>query len=106
MIFELRYTMLDAVQAVVMCFYTKQPDYKTAPEFLEKLVVEKKLEKEYIDKFKELDKLWKDIDHKEIKEVTTDHLNNALRISRQVIDRMKQLLPNDLCGEELPETED
>jgi len=105
MIFELRYTMLDAVQAVVMYYYKKQPDYKAAPEFLEKLVAEKKLEKEYIEKFKELDKLWKDIDHKEIKEVTTEHLEKALQISKQVIDRMKKLLPTDLTGEELPETE-
>jgi len=103
MIFELRYTMLDAVQAVVMHYYKKQPDYKAAVEFLEKLVAEKKLEAEYVEKFKELDKLWKDIDHKEIKEVTTAHLETALRVSKEVIDRMKQMLPKDLLGEELPE---
>jgi len=103
MIFELRYTMLDAVQAVVMHYYKKQPDYKAAVEFLEKLVAEKKLEQDYITKFKDLDKLWKDIDHKEIKDVTTEHLEKALQLSKQVIDRMKQLLPKDLLGEELPE---
>lgn len=105
MIFELRYTMLDIVQAVVMYFYKKQPDYKAAPEFLEKLVKEKKLEKVYVEKFKELDKLWKDIDHKEIKEVTTEHLEKALILAKEMIDRFKKLLPEEIRGEELPEEE-
>jgi predicted nucleotidyltransferase len=103
MIFELRYTMLDIVQATVMYFYKKQPDYKAAPGFLEKLVKEKKLEKVYIDKFKELDQLWKDIDHKVIKNVTTEHLERALVLAKEMIDRFKKLLPEEIRGEELPE---
>jgi len=106
MIFELRYTMLDIVQATVMYFYKKQPDYKAAPEFLEKLVKEKKLEKVYIDKFKELDQLWKDIDHKVIKNVTTEHLERALVLAKEMIDRFKKLLPEEIRGEELPQTEE
>jgi len=106
MIFELRYTMLDIVQAVVMYFYKKQPDYKTAPEFLEKLVKEKKLEKGYIEKFKELDQLWKDIDHKVIKDVTTENLDRALVLAKEMIDRFKKLLPAEILGEELPQTDD
>ena len=102
MVFELRYTALDIVQAVVMHYYKETPDYKKAPEFLEKLVKQKKLEKEYVDKFVQLDKLWKDIDHGDIKEVTTDHLNDALELSKDMIDRMKKLLPKDFVGEELP----
>lgn len=102
MVFELRYTTLDIVQAVVMHYYKETPDYKKAPEFLEKLVKQKKLEKEYADKFVQLDKLWKDIDHGEIKEVTTDHLNEALELAKSMIDRMKKLLPKDFIGEELP----
>jgi predicted nucleotidyltransferase len=106
MIFELRYTMLDIVQAVVMYFYKKQPDYKTAPEFLEKLVKEKKLEKVYIEKFKELDQLWKDIDHKVIKDVTSENLDRALVLAKEMIDRFKKLLPAEVLGEELPQTDD
>ncbi len=101
MVFELRYTSLDIVQAVVMYYYKETPDYKKAPEFLERLVKENKLEKEYVDKFVEMDKLWKDIDHGVIKEVTTDHLKHALGLSKSLIDRMKKLLPHDLTGEEL-----
>ncbi len=104
LIFDLRYTMLDMVQAVVMHYYKETPDYKKAPEFLEKLVKQKKLEKRYVDMFVKLDKLWKDIDHNEIKEVTTDHLDEALKITEDVIERMKKLLPKDFVGEELPKS--
>jgi predicted nucleotidyltransferase len=105
MIFELRYTATDIVQAVIMHYYKAQPDQKVIPEFLEKLVAEKKLEKEYVDKFKELDKLWKDIDHKVIKEVTAEHLEKALNLTKEMIDRFKKLLPAEIIGEELPDIE-
>jgi len=105
MIFELRYTATDIIQAVVMYFYKKQPDAKAIPEFLEKLVKAKKLEKVYISKFNELDKLWKDIDHKIIKEVTTEHLGRALQLAKDIIDRFKKLLPKEVVGEELPQVE-
>jgi predicted nucleotidyltransferase len=105
MIFELRYAATDAIQAVIMYFYKAQPDQKAIPEFLEKIVAEGKLEKEYIEKFKELDKLWKDIDHKVVKEVSADYLEKALKLARDIIDRFKGLLPEDIKGEELPEVE-
>jgi len=105
MIFELRYTATDIIQAVIMNYYKAQPDQKAIPEFLEKLVKEKKLEKEYIDKFKELDKLWKDIDHKIIKHVTSEYLEKALKLTKEIIDRFKELLPEEIRGEELPEIE-
>ncbi len=101
MIFELRYTALDIIQAVVMYHYKQTPDYKKAPEFLRKLVVEKNLESEYVDKFIELDKLWKDIDHGDIKEVTTQHFEHALQLSKSIIEGMKKLLPKDFVGEEI-----
>jgi predicted nucleotidyltransferase len=103
MIFELRYAATDAIQAVVMYYYKAQPDQKAIPEFLEKLVEEGKLEKEYIEKFKELDKLWKDIDHKVVKEIDANYLDKALNLAKEIIDRFKQLLPEDIKGEELPE---
>ncbi|MEM7814383.1 MAG: nucleotidyltransferase domain-containing protein [Candidatus Aenigmatarchaeota archaeon] len=105
MIFELRYAATDIIQAVVMHYYKAQPDQKAIPEFLEKLVEEKKLEKEYIEKFKELDKLWKDIDHKIVKEVDAAYLERALKLTKEIIDRFKQLLPEELKSEELPEVE-
>lgn len=103
MIFELRYCASDIIQAVIMYYYKAQPDLKAIPGFLEKFVNEKKLEKEYIDKFKELDQMWRDIEHKRIKEVTTEHLEKGLVLAKEIIDRIKKLLPKDLLLEELPE---
>jgi predicted nucleotidyltransferase len=105
MIFELRYTAMDIIQAAIMYFYKATPDYKAAPEYLEKMVKDKKLEKLYVEKFKELDGLWRSIDHKEIKEVTTEHLEKALVLSKEIIVRFKKLLPKNIIGEELPELE-
>lgn len=102
MIFELRYIAMDIIQAVVMYYYKQQPDAKAIPEFLEKLVNERKLEKEYIEKFKELDKLWKDIDHKIIKEVELEHLKKAKELAKDIFGRFKKLLPKEII-EEVPE---
>jgi len=102
MIFDLRYCATDIIQAVVMYFYKAQPDQKAIPEYLERLVKEKNLEPKYIEKFKELDKLWKDIDHKITKDVTAEHLEKALKLSREIIDRFKEFLPEHLREEEEP----
>lgn len=103
MIFELRYAATEIIQAVVMYYYKTQPDQKAIPEFLEKLIQEKKLEKEYKGKFEELNKLWKDIDHKIIEDVTPQHLERALNLTKEIIDRFKSLLPEEIKSEELLE---
>ncbi len=105
MIFELRYTAMDSIQAVVMYHFKAQPDYKDATKYLEKLVKLKKLEKKYVDMFSELNQLWKDIDHKQIKEVKAEHLERALKITKEIIERMKKLIPKEILGEELPSEE-
>ncbi len=102
MIFDLRYSVLDIIQAVVMYHYKATPDYKKAPEYMEKLVKEKQLEKSYIDKFKELEALWKKIDHKEIKDATPQHLETALKLANDIITRFKSMIPKEIIGEDLP----
>ncbi len=104
-IFDLRYTAMDMMQAAVMHHYKSQPDFKAIIPYLEKFVKEKKLEKIYIGKFEQLDKLWKAIDHKEIKEVTPQHLQKAIDLTKELIDRFKKLIPKDIVGEELPQEE-
>ena len=104
-IFDLRYTAMDMMQAAVMYHYKAQPDYKAIIPFLERFVKEKKLEKIYISKFEQLDKLWKAIDHKEIKDVSPEHLDTALKLSKELIDRFKKLIPKDIVGEDFPEEE-
>ena len=102
MIFDLRYSVLDIIQAVAMYHYKATPDYKKAPEYMEKLVKEKQLEKSYIDKFKELEALWKKIDHKEIKDATPQHLETALKLANDIITRFKSMIPKEIIGEDLP----
>lgn len=102
MIFDLRYSVLDIIQAAVMYHYKATPDYKKAPEYMEKLVKEKQLEKSYIDKFKELDALWKKIDHKEVKDATPQHLETALKLANDIITRFKSMIPKEIIGEDLP----
>jgi len=105
MIFDLRYTAMDMIQSAVMYFYKAQPDFKDVGKYLEKFVKEKKLEPEFIKKFEELDKLWKDIDHKVIKEVTAEHLDKAIKLTKEIIERFKKMIPKEILGEELPEME-
>jgi predicted nucleotidyltransferase len=102
MIFDLRYAATDACQSVIMYYYKTTPDQKHMAEELEKLVKEKKLEREYIDKFNELNKLWKDIEHEVIKNVEPKHLENAMRLAKDIIERMRKLLPKDLSEIDLP----
>jgi len=98
MIFELRYAATDICQAVIMYYYKERPDQKAIPGFLKKLVEEKGLEEEYVEKFVELDKLWKDIDHGEIEKVEMKHLERAMQLAEDIIERLKLLLPEELKG--------
>ena len=102
MIFDLRYAATDACQSVIMYYYKTTPDQKHMPEELQKLIKEKKLEPVFIKKFEELDKLWKDIEHKRIKKVGAEHLNKAMKLASEIIERMKKLLPKDLTESDLP----
>jgi uncharacterized protein len=103
MVFDLRYTAMDMIQAAVMYHYKTQPDYKTVVEYLQKFVDANKLEPEWIAKYQQLDKMWKDVDHKVVKEVTPEYLGRAMQLSKELIERFKKLVPKDLVGEELPE---
>jgi len=99
LVFELRYAALDSCQAVAMYFYKEQPDAKAVPSFLKKLVKEKKLEKNYVKKFKKLNKLWKDIDHKKIKNIDGKYLDEALTLSKEIVEKMNSLLPEDMTSD-------
>jgi predicted nucleotidyltransferase len=101
-VFDLRYATTDICQAVVMHHYKETPDQRRMPDFLTKLVDEGKLESEYIDKFNELNKLWKDIDHKIVKKAEAKHLEKATELSEEIIERMKKLLPKELLDVDVP----
>ncbi len=96
MIFDLRYAATDACQSVIMHYYQETPDPRHMSDLLNKLVSEKKLEKIFIEKFEELNQLWKDIDHEKIKKVEVQHLQKAMSLAVDLIERMKKLLPKEL----------
>lgn len=95
MVFDLRYSASDIIQAVVMHFYKQQPDQKEFPKWLERLVKEGKLEDEWIEKWVELNKLWKDLEHGK-REMSVKELGKALALTQQIIDRFKKLIPEDI----------
>ena len=98
-VFDLRYCASDAIQAVVMHYYKTQPDPKEIPKYLEKMISEGKIEKEFLEKWKEIDKLWKDIDHQVVKEVSGEYLQKALSLTQEIIERFKKLLPKEILEE-------
>ncbi|MBL7169888.1 MAG: nucleotidyltransferase domain-containing protein, partial [Candidatus Aenigmarchaeota archaeon] len=101
-VFDLRYAATDICQAVIMHYYKETPDHKRMPTALEKLVKEHGLEKEYIEKYKRLDKLWKDLDHKIVKKPTPEYVAKADKLSREIIERLTKLLPKDLQKPDIP----
>jgi len=100
LVFELRYAALDACQAVAMHHYKEQPDARGVPAMLKKLAKDGKLEAKYVKKFSELNKLWKDIDHKKIENIDGKYLDEALTLSQDIVERMRKLLPKDIRGED------
>ena len=99
MIFDLRYCASDMIQAVVMYYYKTQPDPKEISKYLEKMVEDGKIEREFLEKWKDIDKLWKDIDHQVVKEVNGEYLQKAMEITREIIERFKKLLPKEILEE-------
>lgn len=99
MVFDLRYSVLDSCQAVIMYYYKAQPDHHDIPKYLERMVQEGKLENEWLEKFDKINKLWKDIDHKVVKEIDGVYLNEALKLAKEFFERMKKLLPQEILGD-------
>ncbi len=79
--------------------YKEQADPKDIPKYLEKMINENKIEKEFLDKWNELNKLWKDIDHQIAKEIDANYLQRALNLTKEIIERFKQLIPKEIMEE-------
>lgn len=99
MIFDLRYCGSDVIQAVIMYVYKQQPDPKEIGNYLKKMIEEGRLEEEWLKKWEDLNKMWKDIDHKVVSEVDGKYLQTALDLTKQIIDRFKKFLPTELTEE-------
>lgn len=99
MVFELRYAALDICQAAAMHFHKEQPDAKNMPKLLKKLVKENGLEQSYVKKFEKLNKLWKDIDHGNVKDIDAKYVDKAMVLANDIFERMNKMLPKDLRSE-------
>ncbi|MCX8178847.1 MAG: nucleotidyltransferase domain-containing protein [Candidatus Aenigmarchaeota archaeon] len=96
MIFDLRYSATDICQSVIMYKYKEAPDQKHMSEYLQRLVKEKLISATIIEKFERLNKIWKDIDHNITKDVTIDHLKEAIELCKYINAEMKKLLPDEI----------
>jgi predicted nucleotidyltransferase len=93
LIFDLRYCATDMAQAAIMYHFKEQPDPKEIPKFLEKFVKDGKLKEEYLNKYNELNELWKNIEHGKIKEVGIEHLRKAMELAEKLVEGFKKLIP-------------
>jgi len=98
-IFDLRYCASDIIQATVMFLYRAQPDPKEIGSYLKKMVEEGKLEEEWVNKWEEINKLWKDVEHKIIEEIDGNYLQKALSLAIEIINRFRKFLPKELLEE-------
>jgi predicted nucleotidyltransferase len=98
-IFDLRYCCSDIIQAVVMYYYKTQPDPKEISSYIEKMIKEGKIEREFLEKWKEIDKLWKDVEHQTVKEVDGIYLQKALNLTKEIMEMFNKLLPKEILEE-------
>lgn len=99
LIFDLRYSVTDIAQAAIMHNFKEQPDPKDIPKFLQKFIEKKELEIEYLEKYNELNKIWKKIEHEGV-EVTVLHLDSAMKLAEDLVNRFKKLIPSEMLKEE------
>jgi len=98
-VFDLRYCASDMIQAVVMYYYKTQPDPKEIPKYLERMIEEGKIEREFLEKWNEIDRLWKDVDHQVVREISGEYLQRALTLTQEILERFKKLLPKNILEE-------
>ncbi|MEM5815119.1 MAG: nucleotidyltransferase domain-containing protein [Candidatus Aenigmatarchaeota archaeon] len=99
LIFDLRYCGSDIIQAAVMYTYKVQPDPKEIKVYLKKMIEEGKLEEEWLNKWEELNELWKNIEHKSVKNVNGEYLQKALILAEGIIERFKKFVPENILEE-------
>ncbi|MCX6815795.1 MAG: nucleotidyltransferase domain-containing protein [Candidatus Aenigmarchaeota archaeon] len=90
---DLYYAMLNSSQAVLMYMGYNPPSPKHTPvDVKEYLVDAKLLEQEYLDDLNYIIDFRKQVEHKEIKDITGQHLDELIGKSKKFVSRMEQLL--------------
>jgi len=90
---DLYYAMLNSSQAVLMYMGYNPPSPKHTPiDVKEYLIDAKLLEQEYLDDLNYIIDFRKKVEHKEIKDITGQHLDELIEKSKKFVSRMEQLL--------------
>lgn len=90
---DLYYAMLNSAQAVLMYMGYNPPSPKHTPiDVKEYLVDGKLLEEEYLRSLEKVIEFRKQVEHKEIKDVTGQELDSFIENSKKFVSRMEQLL--------------
>jgi predicted nucleotidyltransferase/uncharacterized protein (UPF0332 family) len=90
---DLYYAMLNATQAIIMFLGRIPPTPKYTPKAVEEYLISTKLlEKEYLDDLKEIIEFRKGVEHKEIKSVSGQKLDELIEKTKKYVSRMEQLL--------------
>lgn len=90
---DLYYSMLNSAQAVLMYVGQNPPSPKHTPlEVEEHLVKTNLLERNYLDNLVAVIEFRKRVEHKEIKDIAGQELDEFIQKSKQFVSRMEQLL--------------
>jgi uncharacterized protein (UPF0332 family)/predicted nucleotidyltransferase len=90
---DLFYAVMNPTQAALMLYGIPPPTPKEAVKLMEEIYVkkEKMLEKKYIDILEKIRQTFKDIEHKELKEVSGADVDRLLADCKSYLDRIKKL---------------
>jgi uncharacterized protein (UPF0332 family) len=90
---DLFYAMLNSSQAVLMYLGQNPPSPKHTPDAVkEHLVAQGLLEENYLKDLESVIKFRKDVEHKEVKEISGQNLDEYIQKAKQFVSRMEQLL--------------
>ena len=90
---DLYYAMLNSAQAVLMYLGEPPPSPKHCPDAVkEHLVIPQLLEEVYLNDIREVVEFRKGVEHKEIKELSGEKLDEFINKTKKFVDRMEQLL--------------
>ncbi|MBT5274937.1 hypothetical protein HOL82_03295 [Candidatus Woesearchaeota archaeon] len=90
---DLFYAVMNPTQAALMLYGLPPPTPKEAVKLMEEIYVkkEKLLEKKYVDILEKIRQAFKDIEHKELKEISGADIDKLIKDCRSYLDRIKKL---------------
>jgi len=89
------YAMLNSTQAVLMYMGKQVPDPKNTPQAVKEYMVDTKLlPKRYLELLKEVIKFRKDVEHKKIKSISGEKVDEWLKKAERYVKKMENIYKN------------